>query len=65
MSNFIDNEFKNLDREQFKKQMAEAIATMTQDYEKGVQKGKKINIAQPVSSNQPKPKEKPKKLSNL
>ncbi|CAM3429057.1 DUF2786 domain-containing protein [Paraphotobacterium marinum] len=65
MSNFIDNEFKNLDREQFKKQMAEAIATMTQDYEKGVQKGKKINIAQPVSSNQPKPKAKPKKLSNL
>ena len=29
------------------------------------EKGKKINIAQPVSSNQPKPKEKPKKLSNL
>ena len=37
--------------------MAESIAKMTQDYEKGVQKGKKINIAQPVSNSQPKPKE--------
>ncbi|MDV5168720.1 DUF2786 domain-containing protein [Photobacterium rosenbergii] len=49
MSNFIDKEFKNLDRETFKKQLQEAMNALTDDYEKGMKKGRSISVNRPVA----------------
>jgi len=52
INNYIDKEFKNLDREAFKKQMQEAISKLTNDYEVGVKKGKQVSINRPVGGTQ-------------
>ncbi|AJR08765.1 DUF2786 domain-containing protein [Photobacterium gaetbulicola] len=49
MTNFIDKEFKNLDRETFKKQLQEAMNALTDDYEKGMKKGRAISVNRPVA----------------
>ncbi|GAL03510.1 hypothetical protein JCM19237_6404 [Photobacterium aphoticum] len=48
MTNFIDKEFKNLDRETFKQQLQEAMKALTDDYEKGMKKGRSISVSRPV-----------------
>ncbi|PSW10748.1 DUF2786 domain-containing protein [Photobacterium sanctipauli] len=57
MTNYIDKEFKNLDRETFKKQLQEAMKALTDDYEKGMKKGRSISVNRPVGgtrANEPK-----------
>ncbi|MGF1736613.1 DUF2786 domain-containing protein [Photobacterium satsumensis] len=49
MSNFIDKEFENIDRETFKKQLQEAMNALTDDYEKGMKKGRSISVNRPVA----------------
>ena len=49
MTNFIDKEFENLDRETFKKQLQEAMNALTDDYEKGMKKGRSISVNRPVA----------------
>ncbi|MGR2767271.1 DUF2786 domain-containing protein [Photobacterium ganghwense] len=49
MTNFIDKEFENLDRETFKQQLQEAMKGLTDDYEKGMKKGRSISVNRPVS----------------
>ncbi|PSU34754.1 DUF2786 domain-containing protein [Photobacterium lutimaris] len=49
MSNFIDKEFENIDRETFKKQLQEAMSALTDDYEKGMKKGRSISVNRPVA----------------
>ncbi len=48
MSNYIDKEFENIDRETFKKQLQEAMKALTADYEKGMKKGRSISVNRPV-----------------
>ncbi|WP_413112837.1 DUF2786 domain-containing protein [Thaumasiovibrio sp. DFM-14] len=48
IKSYIDREFENIDRETFKQQLKEAMAAMTEDYEKGMKKGRTIRINQPV-----------------
>ncbi|MGF1702014.1 transcriptional regulator, partial [Photobacterium makurazakiensis] len=57
MSNYIDKEFENIDRETFKKQLQEAMKALTDDYEKGMKKGRSISVNRPVGgTNTHKPK---------
>ena len=53
IKNYIDSQFENLDRETFKKQLKEAFQNLTDDYEKGMKKGKEISVTRPVSGSQP------------
>ena len=48
LSNFIDKEFEHLDRETFKQQLQEAMKGITDDYEKGMKKGRSISVNRPV-----------------
>ncbi|BBC41955.1 hypothetical protein PDPE_1-02796 [Photobacterium damselae subsp. piscicida] len=48
MTNYIDREFENLDRETFKQQLQEAMKALTDDYEKGMKKGRSISVNRPV-----------------
>ena len=48
MANYIDKQFENLDRETFKKQLQEAMKALTDDYEKGMKKGRSISVSRPV-----------------
>ncbi|EAS41619.1 DUF2786 domain-containing protein [Photobacterium profundum] len=48
MSNYIDKQFENLDRETFKQQLQEAMKGITDDYEKGMKKGRAISVNRPV-----------------
>ncbi len=50
MSNYIDKQFENLDRETFKQQLQEAMKGITDDYEKGMKKGRAISVNRPVGS---------------
>nr|WP_086938864.1 DUF2786 domain-containing protein [Thaumasiovibrio occultus] len=50
---YIDKEFENIDRETFKQQLKEAMAAMTEDYEKGMKKGRDIRVNQPVGGESP------------
>ncbi|CAH0533411.1 hypothetical protein VST7929_01279 [Vibrio stylophorae] len=52
ISDYIDKQFANIDRETFKQQMREALAEMTQDYEVGMKKGQQISVNRPVSGAQ-------------
>ncbi|UJF17766.1 DUF2786 domain-containing protein [Vibrio sp. SS-MA-C1-2] len=52
INDYIDKEFQSIDREAFKKQMQEAIANMTQDYEKGMKKGRQVSVNRPVGGTQ-------------
>ncbi len=53
IKSYIDKEFENIDRETFKQQLKEAMAAMTDDYEKGMKKGRTIRINQPVGGATP------------
>ncbi|MDA9556453.1 DUF2786 domain-containing protein [Vibrio sp.] len=48
INDYIDKEFKNIDRETFKKQLKEAMKNITDDYEKGLKKGRTISVNRPV-----------------
>lgn len=48
INNYIDREFKNIDRETFKKQLKEAMKNITADYEVGLKKGRKLSVNKPV-----------------
>lgn len=48
IANYIDREFKNIDRETFKQQLKEAMKNITADYETGLKKGRKISVNRPV-----------------
>ncbi len=54
MRNYIDREFKNIDRETFKQQLKEAMKNISDDYVKGMKKGKEISINRPVNDNNQK-----------
>jgi hypothetical protein len=53
LSNYIDKQFENLDRETFKKQLQEAMKNITDDYEKGMKKGRTLSVSQPVGGDNP------------
>ncbi|SJL82972.1 DUF2786 domain-containing protein [Vibrio palustris] len=55
INNYIDKEFENIDRETFKKQMSEAIKNLTDDYEVGLKKGRRLSVNRAVDGAQ-KPK---------
>ncbi|MFD2179604.1 DUF2786 domain-containing protein [Veronia pacifica] len=49
IKSYIDSQFKNIDRETFKKQLKEAMSSITDDYEKGMKKGRQVSVSRPVS----------------
>lgn len=53
LSNYIDKEFENIDRETFKQQLQEAMKGITDDYEKGMKKGRSISVNRPVDGSRP------------
>jgi hypothetical protein len=52
INNYIDREFKNIDRETFKQQLKEAMKNITADYEVGLKKGRRISVSRPVNGEQ-------------
>ncbi len=48
INDYIDREFKNIDRDTFKKQLKEAMKNITKDYEIGLKKGRKLSVNRPV-----------------
>ncbi|MBD1565923.1 DUF2786 domain-containing protein [Vibrio sp. SA48] len=48
INNYIDKEFKNIDRETFKQQLRDAMKNITADYETGLKKGRKISVSRPI-----------------
>lgn len=52
INNYIDREFKNIDRETFKKQLKEAMKNLTEDYEVGLKKGRRVSVNRPVNGAQ-------------
>lgn len=54
IKNYIDKEFKNIDRETFKKQLQEAMKNLTPDYEVGLKKGRTLSVSRPVEGAQAK-----------
>ncbi|AMG31804.1 DUF2786 domain-containing protein [Grimontia hollisae] len=52
IKDYIDKQFENIDRETFKQQLKEAMKHITDDYEKGMRKGKQISVSRPVSGAQ-------------
>lgn len=53
LTNYIDKQFENLDRETFKQQLQEAMKSLTDDYEKGMKKGRTLSVNQPVGGDNP------------
>ncbi|WP_325892823.1 DUF2786 domain-containing protein [Grimontia sp. NTOU-MAR1] len=49
IKDYIDKQFENIDRETFKQQLKEAMKNITDDYEKGMKKGKQVSVSRPVS----------------
>ncbi len=54
INNYIDKEFKNIDRETFKQQLKEAMKNLTEDYEVGLKKGRKVSVSRGVQGEQAK-----------
>ncbi|CZF78685.1 hypothetical protein GCE9029_00993 [Grimontia celer] len=52
IKDYIDKQFENIDRETFKQQLKEAMKNITDDYEKGMRKGKQVSVSRPVSGAQ-------------
>ncbi|MDD1791714.1 DUF2786 domain-containing protein [Enterovibrio makurazakiensis] len=52
IKDYIDSQFKNIDRETFKQQLRDAMKGITDDYEKGMKKGKQVSVSRPVSGKQ-------------
>ncbi|MGJ7093389.1 DUF7168 domain-containing protein [Vibrio hannami] len=48
INSYIDREFKNIDRETFKQQLKEAMKNITEDYEVGLKKGRRVSVNRPV-----------------
>lgn len=49
IKDYIDKQFENIDRETFKQQLKEAMKNITDDYERGMKKGKQVSVSRPVS----------------
>ncbi|PCS22312.1 DUF2786 domain-containing protein [Candidatus Enterovibrio escicola] len=55
IKDYIDSQFKNIDRETFKQQLRDVMKGITDDYKKGIKKGQQISVNRPVSgSKEPK-----------
>ncbi len=52
INSYIDKEFENIDRETFKQQMREAIKNLTEDYEVGLKKGRRVSVSRPIDGAQ-------------
>lgn len=52
INSYIDKEFENIDRETFKQQMREAIKNLTEDYEVGLKKGRRVSVSRPINGAQ-------------
>ncbi|MCL9774859.1 DUF2786 domain-containing protein [Vibrio methylphosphonaticus] len=52
INNYIDKEFKNIDRETFKQQLRDAMKNITADYEVGLKKGRKLSVNRPINGAQ-------------
>ena len=52
IDDYIDKEFKNIDRETFKKQLKEAMKNLTEDYEVGLKKGRSVSVSRPIDGAQ-------------
>ena len=52
INNYIDREFKNIDRETFKQQLKEAMKNITADYEVGLKKGRRVSVNKPINGEQ-------------
>ncbi|GAL15225.1 hypothetical protein JCM19233_6243 [Vibrio astriarenae] len=52
INDYIDKEFKNIDRETFKQQLKEAMKNLTDDYEKGLKKGRTVSVNRPIDGAQ-------------
>ena len=48
IEDYIDKEFKNIDRETFKQQLREAMKNLTDDYEVGLKKGRTLSVSRPI-----------------
>ncbi|ENQ8283332.1 DUF2786 domain-containing protein [Vibrio mimicus] len=48
INNYIDKEFENIDRETFKQQLREAMKNLTEDYETGLKKGRRVSVNRPI-----------------
>ncbi|KII75749.1 DUF2786 domain-containing protein [Vibrio renipiscarius] len=48
IEDYIDKEFKNIDRETFKQQLREAMKNLTADYEVGLKKGRTLSVNRPI-----------------
>lgn len=48
IKNYIDRQFEKVDRETFKQQLKDAMAGITDDYEKGMKKGRQVSVSRPV-----------------
>ncbi|WP_375753881.1 DUF2786 domain-containing protein [Vibrio sp. HN007] len=52
INSYIDREFQNIDRETFKQQLKEAMKNITEDYEVGLKKGRRVSVNRPVDGTQ-------------
>ncbi len=52
INDYIDKEFKNVDRETFKQQLREAMKNLTADYEVGLKKGRRVSVNRPIDGAQ-------------
>jgi len=52
IEDYIDKEFKNIDRETFKQQLREAMKNLTDDYEVGLKKGRTLSVSRPIDGAQ-------------
>ncbi|MFM2482331.1 DUF2786 domain-containing protein [Celerinatantimonas sp. YJH-8] len=52
LDDYLDQQFKNLDRETFKAQIKKAMTQLTPDFESGMKKGKKVSVNRPVGRDQ-------------
>ncbi|WP_162046467.1 DUF2786 domain-containing protein [Vibrio taketomensis] len=52
IEDYIDKEFKNIDRETFKQQLREAMKNLTDDYEVGLKKGRTLSVSRPINGAQ-------------
>ncbi len=52
IDSYIDREFENIDRETFKQQLREAMKNLTDDYEKGLKKGRTVSVSRPIDGAQ-------------
>lgn len=52
IEDYIDKEFKNIDRETFKQQLRDAMKNLTDDYEVGLKKGRTLSVNRPIDGAQ-------------